>query len=481
MEVVYFQHALTIRIPRLGAHVSKRIILLLDGTWNDADAKEGADTNIVRLREIIAKCLEPRPVPGGREALTPAAGGQQFSVTTRYSRDTAAPKKHLVFYERGVGTSGFLNAIAGGAFAVGLARNIRRGYIFLSRFYEPDDEIFIFGFSRGSYTVRSLVGYISAIGLLKCEYCTPANELKAWYYYRTTPADRVPSIAAELDGCIHPAGSVSIKCLGVFDTVGALGVPLPFFWRENRTLFEFHDVTLSRISEVNLHALAVDEHRESFEPTPWRQQKFSDVSTPTEQVWFAGAHADVGGGYLDEEKRKARNLPALDDITLDWMLRRVLHYCPDFPVRLDGKPQWPEIAPEWAIAPQHEARRSFYKAQSFALRSIGNCAVPTKRWSFMTNVCHDRHANPVGEMVHRSAIERLGCIVKIGKFESVYAPTNLLTTLDAIEATYAQAAQNGSEIRIVDWSGDVLPTEQATTIIAAARERLSLNSRDKRR
>jgi uncharacterized protein (DUF2235 family) len=219
--------------------VSKRIVLLLDGTWNDADAKKTADTNIVRLREIIAKCLEPQPAPGGREVFTPASGGQQFSVTTRYSRGATTPKKHLVFYERGVGTSGFLNAIAGGAFAVGLARNIRRGYIFLSRFYEPDDEIFIFGFSRGSYTARSLVGYISAIGLLKSECCNPINESKAWYYYRTNPADRLPSIAAELHGCTHAEGSVRIKCLGVFDTVGALGVPLPLFWRENRDLLNF--------------------------------------------------------------------------------------------------------------------------------------------------------------------------------------------------------------------------------------------------
>ena len=99
----------------------------------------------------------------------------------------------------------------------------------------------------------------------------------------------------------------------------------------------------------------------------------------------------------------------------------------------------------------------------------------------MINVCHDRHANPVGEMVHRSAIERLGCIVQVGKFKRLYAPKNLLTALDAIEATYADSVQNGSEVRVVDWSGDVLAAEPAMAIVAAARNRLSSNSRSRGR
>jgi uncharacterized protein (DUF2235 family) len=314
----------------------KRIVLLLDGTWNDADAQGVADTNIVRLREIIASCLDRTPIRRGSEALTPASGTQQFSVTSRNYSDGIAPKEHLIYYERGVGTGGFLNSIAGGAFAVGLARNIRRAYTFLSRNYESGDEIFVFGFSRGSYTARSLVGYIGAVGLLQRESCNPANESKAWYYYRQNPADRLPSTEAELKAFIHPETQIRIQCLGVFDTVGALGVPLPIFWRENRDLFEFHDVSLSHISDMNLHALAIDEHREAFEPAPWRQQKFGTVATATEQAWFAGAHADIGGGYLNEEERKDKHPLALDDITLDWMLRRVLAYYPDFPVNCAG-------------------------------------------------------------------------------------------------------------------------------------------------
>lgn len=447
-------------------------MLLLDGTWNDADLREVADTNVVRLRQIISKCLDPTPAAEAREAITPLSGSHQFSITARSYRHGAGPSTdYLVFYERGVGTNGFLNALGGGAFGVGLAHNIRRAYIFLARNYDDGDEIFIFGFSRGSYTARSLVGYVSAIGLLKCEYCDPAHESKAWYYYRTNPTDRLPTVAAELKPYMHAASQIRIKCLAVFDTVGALGVPLLLFWRENRDLFEFHDVTLSGISEVNLQALAVDEHREAFEPAPWRQPTFSIRTTHTEQVWFVGAHADVGGGYIDEEERQRQHPPALDDITLDWMLRRLLHYYHDFPVQHGNAPAWPRVAPKWALAPQHEARTNFYALRPFALRSIGNSNVPRRPRMFETVVCRDRHATPVDEMVHISVIERLGCSVTVNTRKEIYAPRNILAALDAIEATHHGAAP-GSQIPIIGWDGKPLSRQDALSRLAAARLRL---------
>jgi hypothetical protein len=274
----------------------------------------------------------------------------------------------------------------------------------------------------------------------------------------------MPSVEEEIRACTYPAGSVRIKCLGVFDTVGAMGVPLSVFWRENRDLFEFHDVSLSAITDVNLHALAVDEHRQAFQPTVWRQQKFSAVATATEQVWFTGSHGDIGGGYVNEDERKAFPEPALDDITLDWMIRRVLCYYPNFPVNIGKKPAWPQIAPEWAQAPQHESRRSFYRALPFALRSVCNNAVPTWPGRFETNVCYDRHASPIGEMVHRSAIERIGRRVRMDRFRRVYAPRNLLVALGTVG--------NGAKIRIVDWSGATLGAAEALDLISAAKGRL---------
>ena len=160
----------------------------------------------------------------------------------------------------------FLDRIKGGSFGDGLAGNIRRAYKFLSFYYQPGDHVFIFGFSRGAYTARSLVGYISAAGLLRREKCTPKLESKTLDYYRTAPNDRMPGIWTELTPSMNDRDELKIDCLGVFDTVGALGVPLPAFYRVNRERYEFHNVELSSITKVNLHAIAMDEHREPFGP-----------------------------------------------------------------------------------------------------------------------------------------------------------------------------------------------------------------------
>ena len=172
---------------------AKRIIMLLDGTWNDADLS-ASDTNIVRMREIIARSLDIKSalIPQGTNALT--SNSDQKVVTGRTFQDV----EHLIFYERGVGTGPLLDRIKGGSFGDGLAGNIRRAYKFLSFHYEKGDQVFIFGFSRGAYTARSLVGYVAAAGLLKREKCTPDLKSKAWEYYRTVPYDRMPGIWAEL-------------------------------------------------------------------------------------------------------------------------------------------------------------------------------------------------------------------------------------------------------------------------------------------
>jgi hypothetical protein len=209
-----------------------------------------------------------------------------------------------------------------------------------------------------------------------------------------------------------------------------------------------------------------------LKPAPWRKPKFTSISTPTEQVWFAGSHSDVGGGYLDEEVRQKSHPFALDDITLDWMLRRLLHHYPDFPVKSGTMQAWPQITPEWSDAPQHEARTGFYKARPFAFRSIGNCAVPIKRAAFESNVCRDRHANPIGEMVHVSVIERLGRRVEVDGSKNVYAPKNLVAALDAITATYGGTVGNGSEVRVANWSGETLSADLANQIVHAAKRRL---------
>src|SRR5829696_7265948 len=172
--------------PLGGPMSNRRIILLLDGTWNE-DEIGGRRTNIVRIRDLVADSLDPLDAaPAGGATHLP---GSRAEVSPR----TYAGREHLVLYQRGVGTGPF-DRLRGGGIGRGLDANIRRAYRFLSFHYLPGDEIFIFGFSRGAYTARSLTGYLGAVGLLRCDTCTPEREALAWSFYRTPPNDRLPGI-----------------------------------------------------------------------------------------------------------------------------------------------------------------------------------------------------------------------------------------------------------------------------------------------
>ncbi|MBR0711507.1 DUF2235 domain-containing protein [Bradyrhizobium liaoningense] len=438
----------------------------MDGTWNDADFGP-TDTNIVRLREIIAKCLEDGS-SGKSDTAAPSNSRERTAVARGKYKSGASSKDHLVFYERGVGTGGLLDRFFGGAFGAGLGRSIRRAYNFLAANYDDGDEVFVFGFSRGSFTARSLVGLISSAGLLRSDACTLENQSRLWSYYRTNALDRTLPARRSWDGLVYPAFNFS--CLGVFDTVGALGIPLPTFWHENRDLFEFHDVGLSQTVKLNLHALAIDEHRLSFEPALWRKPKFGKISAPTEQVWFVGAHSDIGGGYVDEERRKLFEQTALDDLSLDWMLRRVLHHCHDFPVYADRRRGWnvpvtgKELADCSFMAARHEARKHFYRLVSAAQRSIGNVRIDV---GFRERVvARDRHAEVINEKIHVSAIERLGRPVQVRPWAEYYAPKNLLALLKAARFDAANL------IPIVDYEGNDLGLIAANLHLAEAKDRL---------
>jgi uncharacterized protein (DUF2235 family) len=338
----------------MSATSSRRLILLLDGTWNDSEFGP-SDTNIVHLRTLISDYIGAAVAPP-EDRPPPKALKEMVRATVSTGRE------NLVFYERGVGTGTLIDRLSGGALGLGLDRNIRRAYRFLSFHYWPGDEIFIFGFSRGSYTARSLVGYIAAAGLLRRDVCNEENERLAWDFYRTHPNDRLSGVWSELTKLVHDRDQLQIACLAVFDTVGSLGVPLEAFVRVNREHFEFHNVELPSITRVNLHALAIDEHRWPFQASLWRQPQFKSVQTVTEQVWFPGAHADVGGGYTEEAKRKAKEGSYIEDIPLDWMIRRVKHHFSDFPLRDFYVPS-PSLHSsmeqhywDWLHATQHDSR-----------------------------------------------------------------------------------------------------------------------------
>lgn len=462
----------------------QRIILLLDGTWNDAEF-DTRDTNIVRLREIISKSLAKRRTPLKAGAGTGPEESGKASVG--HTRPDADGVNHLVYYLRGVGTGAGLDRLKGGGFGDGLEQNVRRAYKFLSFHYAPGDEVFVFGFSRGAYTARSLVGFIASAGLLEREHCTPGREQEAWSYYRTPPDDRSPGIWHALGPYVHERdegeGKMRIDCLGVFDTVGALGVPLTVLRRLNRQRYQFHNVELPSITKRNLHALAIDEHRRPFQAAVWREHKFKRLDTVTEQVWFAGDHCDIGGGHLDETARDASKTSALDDIALDWMLKRVTHHFGAFPYEPSV---WKGADANAVQAPQHDLRRGNYLLWARNQRSIGNHKVPLGRSEFIrpeVSEGYQRHETPAAEMVHISALERLGQRVTYQGRLWIYAPPALKEALKTIESVYCaegKGTQTEPGIRVADWTGNPLDPKddeqrgRVSALVQAARQRLGL-------
>jgi len=282
--------------------MGKRLVVCFDGTWNtpqvdgnDVDEIDRkAETNVVRMyRSILGE--DTRGIRRGTPRRKPAI-------------------RTLKWYDRGVGTKWYEH-IRGGAFGYGLSRNIREGYKFLVDHYEPDDEIYVFGFSRGAYTARSLVGIIRNVGLLKKEFARKSDPdanpilMDGYQIYRTRDGSADTPLAKDFRAR-HSHEEVRIKVLGVWDTVGALGIPLKVAEKWNVEHYQFHDTKLSHIVEHAYHAVAIDEHRDNYKPTLWDPPK---PAQHIEQVWFPGAHADVGGGYPEQP---------LSDVALHWMQTR---------------------------------------------------------------------------------------------------------------------------------------------------------------
>jgi uncharacterized protein (DUF2235 family) len=261
----------------------RRLVLCCDGTWNSADGGEAA-TNVVRM----ARCVRP----------TASNGATQ-----------------IVYYHPGVGTGNGLDRLIGGVTGVGLARNVRDAYAFIVNNYVPGDEIFLFGFSRGAYTARSVSGLIDEIGLLAER--DMGGFLDAWAFFRMPDEQKSRHQAAFERRFQGRATNVPIRCIGVWDTVGALGIPA------NRLLgrlqlcranYRFLSVKLCPAVEHAFQALAIDERRQAFAPAVWQRDPAAPSSQIVRQVWFAGVHADIGGGY---EQHGAADLSFL------WMAAQV--------------------------------------------------------------------------------------------------------------------------------------------------------------
>jgi len=293
-------------------------------------------------------------------------------------------------------------------------------------------------------------------------------EEKAWRFYRQRPNDRLSGDRVFLDKYVHPRNKTRVSCLAVFDTVGALGVPLTLLNLVNRARYEFHDIELSPIVDLNLHALAIDECRAEFPAGVWRRNKYKSVNTIVEQVWFPGVHSDIGGGYYNEDDRNDLAVRGVDDISLDWMIKRLRQYFPDFPV---SDHAFNSFLPKKELSVQHDSRTLKFKLRPRAIRSIGNL-VPVARGREKV-VSHNRSHFVIGESVHISAIERLGRLVAEGAKKKLYAPPNLIECFPNLYARYVSSRHivwPQDSLSIVDWNGCVVRTSPEDVAVGETAE-----------
>ncbi len=308
--------------------MSKRIVICCDGTWNSPDEFDQYGAPIATNVTNLAFVVKDRDASGMRQ---------------------------LMFYERGVGTGRF-DHITGGAFGLGLSARIQEAYVFLVENFEPGDELFIFGFSRGAYTARSLAGFIRNSGILQPRY---ADRLDVAYdLYRDRTSQTHPRAReSQLFRRTYSIGT-PIRFIGVWDTVGSLGIPdTPLLPTAISDYWKFHDVSLSTTIDRAYHALAIDEHRKPFLPTLWEQQPDAPASQVLQQVWFTGVHSDVGGGYRDT---------GLSDIALVWLMAMAENT--GLALERDNLPG--SVQPD-ACGKLHDSMTRLYALQGKVVRDIG--------------------------------------------------------------------------------------------------------------
>jgi uncharacterized protein (DUF2235 family) len=296
----------------------KRIVICSDGTWNDPEDEH--PTNVLRL----ARAIKPIASDG---------------------------VKQVVFYDWGVGS--YYAMVRGGTTGLGMMKNIQDGYRFIVQNFHPGDELFLFGFSRGAYTVRSLAGMLNNCGILKRINAHQIPDAFDFYKKRSARPGSPEASAWRRQRCLTPGRGI-VQFIGVWDTVGALGVPTRVLaFVEEKDLF--FDPEIGSNVRVARHAVSIDEKRSDFRPTLWDPKEGIDVR----QVWFAGVHSDVGGGYPPTEKGTL-----LSDIPLAWMAGQAenggLEFEPHLYVRSRLDP----------LAPEHRSHKGFFKVLGSTPRTL---------------------------------------------------------------------------------------------------------------
>ena len=341
----------------------RNIALCFDGTWNSDD--RASPTNVVKTSQALLL-------------------------------QTAAGTRQLRYYDRGVGTGRF-DRVRGGVVGLGLARNVELAYAWLSAHYRPGDRLFLFGYSRGAYTARSLAGLLGLCGVPDPQRCAAAGlrvadvALQGMAIYRLRrglgrserAARHVETFAVTRGadgsqrGPAGPAPPCKVHFIGVWDTVGALGVPVTWLNWIGARRHRFHDVRLDRHIRHACHAVAIDEGRRPFAPTLWTNRPAPGQNVA--QLWFPGVHGDVGGG---------RPGTALSDRALLWMWAKA--HAAGLALRSEAVRG---IAPD-ELGPQGDSMSLIYRLWGRYDRPIGE---------------RDEDGQPLvtGEGVHFSTVRRL--------------------------------------------------------------------------
>ena len=320
-------------------------VILLDGTFSSLNV--GEETNVGLFFKLLTE------------------GGPKADRT--------------VYYEKGLQWEGWRHGwdIIQGR---GFDSLIRRAYGWLASHYRPGDRIFLIGYSRGAYAVRSLAGVIDRVGLLKRDHATERGVTLVYRHYQNDPGSTA-SRAFSHRFCHDEA---PIEMVGVFDTVKSLGIKWPLLWMIFKDKTSFHNHHLGSSIRHGFHALALNETRNAFAPVLWDCPPGWEGNV--EQVWFRGAHGDVGGQIGDiTEARPLANIP------LVWMLERAET------VGLDLPPGWRDRFPCNVNAPMVGTLRSWGKwflirARRTILRDVSERIHPSvaevarRSWRFWSSL-----------------------------------------------------------------------------------------------
>lgn len=308
--------------------MSKTIAFCADGTWDSSTSH----TNVYKLYK---------------------------SLTTSATQ--------IPLYDDGVGaTANPILKIVGGAFGTGLWQKIKDGYTKIAHVYEAGDQIFLFGFSRGAFTARSLAGMIAACGL-------PTQNFADGMVGTIFDAYRNKSQRADLPNKLASAKLVipNITMVGVWDTVGSLGIPAAI-GAVDPVAYGFLDTNLHPNIQNAYQALAMDERRAQFPPTLWKGP--AAAGQTLEQVWFTGAHSDVGGGEPDD----LPGTTALSDITLAWMMSKAgalgLQFVGELALPLDPALALDQFHESWKVYCGVPIRRAIAKDASIANSVVVRCS-----------------------------------------------------------------------------------------------------------